>query len=112
MELTAGSVSLPQALLIFCSATLAGAASGVPGGLGVMEASLVWQLQAAGVAPVAALAATLALRASTLWTAMLTSGGLAGVARQGTSYAAAGIHHADFKFVGAVGLNGNAASIC
>jgi glycosyltransferase 2 family protein len=65
--------ALPAArcLLIFATATLLGAASGIPGGLGVMEAALVWQLQQAGIEPGSALAATVLLRLSTLWTAVL-----------------------------------------
>lgn len=77
--------ALPAArcVLIFASATLLGAASGIPGGLGVMEAALVWQLQQAGVEPGAALAASLLLRLSTLWTAVLIgSFALAGLAHR------------------------------
>lgn len=54
-------------VLVFCSSTLIGAASLVPGGLGTMDAALVWQLRNLGVAPDAALAATLATRVCTLW---------------------------------------------
>ena len=54
-------------VVIFVNATLIGAASMVPGGLGTMDAALVLQLQAAGVPGGAALAATIATRACTLW---------------------------------------------
>jgi glycosyltransferase 2 family protein len=58
---------------IFASATLIGAASMVPGGLGAMDAALAWQLHAAGVPLDAAIAATLAARACTLWFVWLLS---------------------------------------
>jgi uncharacterized membrane protein YbhN (UPF0104 family) len=61
------ALTVARCLAIFAAATLIGAASGVPSGLGVMEAALVWQLQAAGVDAAAALAAALLLRASALW---------------------------------------------
>jgi uncharacterized membrane protein YbhN (UPF0104 family) len=54
-------------VVIFVNATLIGAASMVPGGLGTMDAALVLQLQSAGVPAGAALAATIATRACTLW---------------------------------------------
>jgi uncharacterized protein (TIRG00374 family) len=56
---------------IFSSSILIGAASLVPGGLGAMDAALVWQLQSAGVPLEAAMAATLATRVCTLWFAWL-----------------------------------------
>lgn len=64
-------VALAQCLQIFCVAILIGAASLLPGGLGAMDLALVWQLQAAGVPTEAALVATVATRASTLWFAWL-----------------------------------------
>ena len=54
-------------VFIFASSTLVGAASLVPGGLGTMDAALVWQLHAQGVPTEAAVVATLAARACTLW---------------------------------------------
>ena len=54
-------------VFIFASSTLVGAASMVPGGLGTMDAALVWQLHAQGVPTEAAVVATLAARACTLW---------------------------------------------
>ncbi len=56
-------------LVIFMNATLIGAASMVPGGLGTMDAALVVQLQSAGVPAGEALAAAIATRACTLWVA-------------------------------------------
>lgn len=66
-------VELPMAtsLFIFASSTLIGAASLIPGGLGAMEAALIYQLVEAGASRGQALAATLAIRLSTLWTGML-----------------------------------------
>lgn len=58
-------------LAIFVNATLIGAASLVPGGLGPTDAALVVQLQSAGVPAGAALAAAVASRACTLWFAWL-----------------------------------------
>ena len=56
---------------IFSSSILIGAASLVPGGLGAMDAALVWQLQSASVPLEAAMVATLATRVCTLWFAWL-----------------------------------------
>lgn len=69
-EVHAG-VGLALCVKIFTSSILIGAASLVPGGLGAMDAALVWQLQSAGVPTEAALVATLATRACTLWLAWL-----------------------------------------
>lgn len=60
-----------HAVSIFASSTFVGAASMIPGGLGAMEASLVYQLLGAGVPKGPAIAATIAARASTLWFSML-----------------------------------------
>jgi glycosyltransferase 2 family protein len=54
---------------IYCAATLLGAASLAPSGLGTMDAALVVQLGALGVATPDALAVAVALRVSTLWLA-------------------------------------------
>jgi uncharacterized membrane protein YbhN (UPF0104 family) len=56
---------------IFATATLIGAASMVPGGLGTMDAALVLQLTAAGVLTGDALAVAIATRFCTLWIAWL-----------------------------------------
>jgi glycosyltransferase 2 family protein len=71
--LHAAGTPLPpaHAVTIFSSATLIGAASMVPAGLGAMEAALVFQLLDAGVPRGSAVAATIATRASTLWFGML-----------------------------------------
>jgi len=58
-------------LHIFATATLAGAASMIPGGLGAMELALIAQLAAEGMPLTSATAATLAVRAVTLWFAIL-----------------------------------------
>lgn len=60
-------IGLAACLLIFASATLIGAASLLPGGLGAMDAALVWQLQAQGVPLSAALVAAVFTRVCTLW---------------------------------------------
>lgn len=56
---------------VFCTATLIGAASLLPGGIGVMEGSMVVLLVQAGMDTAAALSATIATRLSTLWCGML-----------------------------------------
>ncbi len=71
---------------IFASATLAGAASLIPGGIGAMEIALVVMLASHGVATVDALAAALCVRAATLWFGLLLGAGglaVAGRARHG-----------------------------
>jgi uncharacterized membrane protein YbhN (UPF0104 family) len=55
------------ALEIFVNATLLGAASMVPGGLGTMEASLVFQLMGHGAEKADAVAIAIATRCVTLW---------------------------------------------
>jgi uncharacterized membrane protein YbhN (UPF0104 family) len=56
---------------IFATSTLAGAASMIPGGLGAMELALIAQLTLAGMPLVYSTAAALAVRAVTLWFAIL-----------------------------------------
>jgi len=71
---------------IFASATLAGAASFIPGGIGAMEIALVVMLSAHGVQTANALAAALCLRAVTFWFGLLLGAGglaVAGRARHG-----------------------------
>jgi uncharacterized protein (TIRG00374 family) len=63
--------SYVDALHIFATATLAGAASMLPGGLGAMEIALIAQLHAAGLPLVEATAAAVAVRAVTLWFGIL-----------------------------------------
>lgn len=60
-------VSLPRAVAIFTFATLAGGLTGVPGGLGGAEATMIALLTLDGVPPDAAIAATAVIRATTLW---------------------------------------------
>ncbi len=64
-------LGIAQCLAIFVNATLIGAASMVPGGLGTMDVALVLQLRHAGVTSEAALAAAIATRLCTLWFAWL-----------------------------------------
>lgn len=58
-------------LHIFATATLVGAASMIPGGLGAMELALIAQLSVAGMPLMSATAAALAVRTVTLWFAIL-----------------------------------------
>lgn len=70
------SVELPiaQLVLIFVKATLFGAASMLPGGLGAMEAALVYQLTDNGVESGTAVSLAIAIRLVTLWFGMLLGG--------------------------------------
>ena len=61
------AISMATAIEIFVNATLIGAASMVPGGLGPMEASLVFQLSAMGVENATAISIAIASRLLTLW---------------------------------------------
>lgn len=63
-------ISPARAIEIFVNATLFGAASMVPGGLGTMEASLVLQLAEEGVPQADAISVAIATRVATLWTAI------------------------------------------
>lgn len=64
-------IDAPLAIVIFVNATLLGAASMVPGGLGAMEAALVVQLVQHGADPSLAISAAIAIRFTTLWTGIL-----------------------------------------
>jgi glycosyltransferase 2 family protein len=64
-------VSVARCVAIFSSAMLLGAASMIPGGLGVTEAALVYQLTQAGMPFADAVTAAIAIRLSTLWFAIL-----------------------------------------
>lgn len=67
---------------IFAAATLAGAASFIPGGIGAMELALVLLLRQQGVDGASALAAALCLRAVTFWFGLLLGAvGLSAAAR-------------------------------
>jgi uncharacterized membrane protein YbhN (UPF0104 family) len=57
----------PDGVMIFVNATLFGAASMVPGGLGTMEAALVYQLMERGAAEHDAVSIAVAIRLVTLW---------------------------------------------
>jgi len=67
VDAVGGGISIGRCVEIFATSTLFGAATMIPGGLGAMEAALVWRLGQEGVAFGPALAAALAIRVSTLW---------------------------------------------
>jgi glycosyltransferase 2 family protein len=67
----APQVPLLTSCAIFAAATLAGAASFIPGGVGAMELALVLLLQQQGVDGPSALASALCLRAVTFWFGLL-----------------------------------------
>jgi len=66
-------VSLPLAMVIYASTTIAGALSFLPGGLGVTEGAMILLLveSAAGLSDAAAFDATLLTRLATLWFAVV-----------------------------------------
>lgn len=64
-------VELATAVAIFVFATLAGGLTGAPGGLGGAEAAMIALLLMQGVPPEIALPATLIIRVTTLWFAIL-----------------------------------------
>lgn len=64
-------VSLPIAVFVYAISMLAGALSFLPGGLGGMEIVMIGLLQFTGVDQANAVAATVLIRLSTLWFAVL-----------------------------------------
>ena len=64
-------IDVVQAVAVFAFATLFGAASMVPGGLGAMEGALVVQLGLLGVPASLSVSVTMAVRFVTLWLGML-----------------------------------------
>lgn len=70
LDALGSDVPVAQAVGIYALATLAGAVSMLPGGLGSTEASLVALLAVASVPVPAAAAATVLVRAATLWFAL------------------------------------------
>lgn len=82
------ALPLSRAVEIYVNATLLGAASMVPGGLGAMEASLVIQLVDHGASHSTAVAAAIAVRLVTLWVAILI--GLGCLARVASKMMAGG----------------------
>lgn len=75
-------VAISTSYWIFAAATLAGAASFIPGGVGAMELALVLLLRQQGVEGASALAAALCLRAVTFWFGLLLGAlGLSAAAR-------------------------------
>lgn len=65
-------ISIADCVLIFVQATLFGAASMIPGGLGAMEAALVFQLLERGVSDISAMSLAISIRLVTLWFGVLT----------------------------------------
>ena len=68
--LTGAGVSVADCVLIFVQATLFGAATMLPGGLGAMEAALVLQLVERGVDSGLAVSLAISIRLVTLWVAL------------------------------------------
>lgn len=66
------TVPVPDAIGSYALALLAGAASFIPGGLGVTEAAMLWLLQQQGVELLAAATAALVSRGVPLWTGIFT----------------------------------------
>lgn len=64
-------LSVAECVVIFVQATLFGAASMVPGGLGAMEGALVFQLVERGVLESQAISLAIAIRLVTFWLAMV-----------------------------------------
>ncbi len=64
-------VGLLDAAYIFVLASLVGAASMIPGGLGATEVTMIAMLMARGVAPLEATGAAIAIRTVTLWFGIL-----------------------------------------
>lgn len=71
LERMGAEITPPHALFIYAAAMLAGALTFVPGGLGGTEAVMMALLLASGVAGPVGAAATLAIRLTTLWFAVM-----------------------------------------
>lgn len=65
-------VSITGCVMIFVQATLFGAASMIPGGVGVMETAIVFQLINQGVSNASAMSLAIAIRLVTLWFGVIT----------------------------------------
>lgn len=77
-------IGFADAVLIFVNATLFGAASMIPRGLGAMEAALVIKLSGYGVENSNAVSVAIASRLATLWLGVAVGGlALFSVGRQG-----------------------------
>lgn len=70
-HLVAGGLSLTVSLSIYALSKLIGAASLVPGGVGVVELSMAGLLLAAGLGETEALVCTVFVRVTTFWTAVI-----------------------------------------
>jgi glycosyltransferase 2 family protein len=83
VDAVGGTIPVARSVEIFASALLFGAATMIPGGLGAMEAALVWRLEQQGIPFAPALTAALVARISTLWCGTLIGAvALAGFAGQ------------------------------
>lgn len=71
LHLMGTDVTLPYAVFVYAMSMLAGALSFLPGGLGGAEAVMVGLLLAAGVQEPQAIAATIIIRLTTLWFAVV-----------------------------------------
>ena len=69
-DLAGVELAIADCVLIFVQATLFGAASMLPGGLGAMEGALVFQLIERGVGDGVAVSLAIAIRLVTLWLGM------------------------------------------
>jgi glycosyltransferase 2 family protein len=86
VDAVGGGISVALSVEIFATSMLFGAATLLPGGLGAMEAALVWRLEREGVPFAPALAAALAARVSTLWCGtLLGTAALSSFARRGST---------------------------
>ena len=73
-DVIGAGLSVADCALIFVQATLFGAASMLPGGLGAMEAALVFQLVERGVGDGVAVSLAISIRLVTLWLGMSLGG--------------------------------------
>jgi uncharacterized membrane protein YbhN (UPF0104 family) len=70
-DISGTNIPVAECVLIFVQATLFGASSMIPGGLGAMEAALVYQLTDRGVTDSNAMSLAISIRLVTLWFGML-----------------------------------------
>lgn len=73
-DVAGAGLAVADCVLIFVQATLFGAASMLPGGLGAMEAALVFQLVERGVGDGVAVSLAISIRLVTLWLGMSLGG--------------------------------------
>jgi glycosyltransferase 2 family protein len=70
VQLFTQDIALSKAISIYCAGLFAGAASLIPGGLGVTEGSLAWLLHREGLDQGSAILSALVSRGCTLWLAV------------------------------------------